>query len=192
LLLALLGGCNTTSLTNAWRDPRYAGPPIRKVLVVADSTSPSVRRVFEDEFAASLGTAGIGAVASYTLIEKDGEVDRAALQRAAQAADAQAVFVTRLLLVQQQWDAYAGPYWGPWFGFYGGYPGAWAGVAGPVVSQYDVVFAETSLFSVPGDKLLWSGVTRTIAPENLRRETAGFAKVVIDALHKQSVLSGGG
>jgi len=34
LLIVLLTGCSLTKLVNLWTDPRYTGPPFKKILVI--------------------------------------------------------------------------------------------------------------------------------------------------------------
>ena len=58
----LVAACASTSLVNQWKSPEYTGAPLRKVLVLGVSEQPSVRRVFEDEFASRLTAAGVNAV----------------------------------------------------------------------------------------------------------------------------------
>ena len=78
--ILMLAACASTTLTNSWRDPAYKGPLLKKVMVMAVSTQPSVRRVFEDEFVSELKAAGVEATASYTLIGQDGKADEATCQ----------------------------------------------------------------------------------------------------------------
>jgi hypothetical protein len=57
-----------------------------------------------------------------------------------------------------------------------------------MVYQYDVVTAETSVYGINAGELLWSGTTETFAPQDVRKETRGFAKVIIEALKKQGII----
>jgi hypothetical protein len=192
LLLAavlLAGACASTSLVNQWKSPDFSGPPLRKVLVVGVSTQPSLRRVFEDEFAASLRTAGVQAVQSYTVITQDGQADQAVLEKAVQDVEADAVLVTRLVRREQQTWTTPGYYRAPAMGFYGWYSAAWIGYyEPPSVYTYDVVTVDTSLYSPPQSKLLWSGITETFAPTDVKKSTAEYAKVIIGALRQDGFL----
>ena len=94
LLAALAGGCASTSLTNQWKNPDYADGPMRRMMVVGVSQHPSVRRSFEDVFAAKLNAAGVDAIPSYYLIREEGEVDQAVLESAVQKAGADGVLIT--------------------------------------------------------------------------------------------------
>jgi hypothetical protein len=186
----LLAACASTSLTNSWRDPAYTGPALKKIMVMGVSTQPSVRRVFEDEFVAELKVAGVGAVASYKLIPQDGKADEATLQRAVHEAGADGALITRLVRIEMKTQVTSGFYQsGPAMGFYGWYSSAWVGYyEPPMVYQYDVVTAETSLYDINAQRLLWSGTTETFAPTNVKKETKEFATVIIDALKQQRLI----
>ena len=53
ILVLVSAGCASTTLTNSWRAPDYSDA-ISSLVVVGVSKQASVRRVFEDEFAAQL------------------------------------------------------------------------------------------------------------------------------------------
>ena len=188
--LLALAGCASTSLTNQWKNPSYSGLPIKKVLVVGVTKQPGSRRVFEDEFAAALKAAGVDAVPSYTQIKEDGQADETALQQAVKAVGADGVLVTRLVRIEQKTQVSPGYYRPvPAVGLYGWYSSAWVGYyEPPMVYQYDVVTAETSLYGLQADELIWSGTTETFSPQDVRKETQGFAKIIIDALKKQGII----
>ncbi|NIO41589.1 MAG: hypothetical protein GTO41_16265, partial [Burkholderiales bacterium] len=71
------------------------------MVVVGVSKQASVRRVFEDEFAAQLRSRGIRAVPSYTLIAEDGPVEESRLRAAVESANTNAVILTRLVKVDR-------------------------------------------------------------------------------------------
>ena len=186
----LLAACASTSLVNQWRAPEYHGPKFTKVLVTGVSQQPSVRRVFEDEFSSRLRAAGVDATPSYTLMPYDGQADEAQLREAVQKSGAQGVLITRLVRVEQKTQVTPGVYRPmPVAGFYGWYASYWNGYyEPPTIYQYDIVTVETSLYSVPLSELVWSGMTETFSPQDVRKETEGFAKVIIEALRKQGLI----
>jgi hypothetical protein len=185
-----LAACASTSLINSWRDPAYSGPPLKKIMVMGVSTQPSVRRVFEDQFVAELKMAGVDGVASYTFIPQDGKADEATLRKAVEEAGADGALITRLVRIEQKYQVTSGFYHpGPMTGFYGWYSSAWVGYyEPPTVYQYDVVTAETSLYDIDAQRLLWSGTTETFAPTAVKKETKGFAKIIIEALKRQGLI----
>ena len=190
-LTLMIAGCASTELTNSWRAPDYTGP-ITSLVVVGVSKQASVRRVFEDEFAAQFRSRGIRAVPSYTLIPEDGPVEEERLRAAVESADTNGIIITRLvqveskLTVMQPGPPIGYPY-GPYY--YGYYSRAWIGYYEPfVVQQYDVVISETTVFVRDRAGLVWSGITETFAPDNLRKETVEFAQIVINALSKDGLI----
>ena len=191
VLAAGLAGCASTKLVGQWKSPEFQGPPLRKVMVVGVSTQPATRRVFEDEFSAALKAAGVTAIPSYTVIPQDGQADQAVLEQAVKQLGADGVLITRLVRREQKTEVSPG-YYQPvpaMGGFYGWYSAAWMGYyEPPTVYQYDVVTAETSLYSVNASKLLWSGTTETFSPTDVAKETPAFAKIIIGALQKAGII----
>jgi hypothetical protein len=191
LAAALLASCASTSLVNQWKSPEYSGGPMRKVMVVGVAKQPSVRRVFEDEFAAKLKGAGVEAIPSYTQIGEDVQADPAVLEQAVTKLGVDGVLVTRLVKRDKETQVTGGGYYGPTapMGLHGWYSSSWVGYYEPAtVYQYDVVTLETSVYSPQQSKLVWSGTTETFAPTDIKKETAGYAELIIGALRKQGVI----
>ena len=187
VLALLLAACASTTLTNQWKNPEYSGPPLRKVLVLGVSKQPSVRRVFEDEFAAQLQAAGVQAVPSYTFLPEDGQADQAVLEKIVLDIGADGVLVTRLVKEEQKTQYSPGMYY-PYAGFYGWYSSYWMGYYEPSVHTYDVVTTETSLYSPPQSRLVWSGTTEMFAPSDVKKSTSELAAVIIKALRGQGII----
>ncbi len=196
LLSALLlagTGCASTTLTSVWRDPSYAGGPLRTMLVMGISEETGIRRIFEDEFSARLKSVGVVAIPSYTLIPRDGPAERAVIDAAIEKAGAQGVLATRLLRIERR-TSYAPGYIGavPAVGYYrnfhGYYSSAWVRYAPPQVYDYDIVALETNLWSPRQGELIWSGITESFAPSDVRRATQEFADVIIKALREQKLI----
>jgi hypothetical protein len=185
-----LGGCASTSLVNQWKSPAFSGPPLHKLLVVGVSNQPGPRRIFEDEFSAALKAAGVSAVPSYTVIPQDGQAEQAVLDKAVKDVGAEGVLITRLVSREQKTEVTPGFYQPvPTMGMYGWYSSAWVGYyEPPTVYQYDVVTADTSVYSVNAGTLLWSGTTETFSPTDVAKETRGFAKIIIGALKKEGII----
>jgi hypothetical protein len=186
----IVAACASTSLVNQWKSPDFHGPPLKKILVMGVSKQPAPRRIFEDEFSAALKADGVAAVPSYTVIADDGQASQAVLEKAVKDVGADGVLVTRLVSRQQKTQVSPGFYQPmPAMGFYGWYSSAWVGYyEPPTVYQYDVVTAETSVYGLNAGELLWSGTTETFAPEDVAKETRGFAKIIIGALRKAGIV----
>ena len=190
LPIFLAAGCASTTLTNSWRAPDY-NDSISSLVVVGVSKQASVRRVFEDEFAAQLEAQGVRAVPSYTLVPEDGPIDEDSLRNAVDSSGADAVIITRLVKVENKVAVTqpSPPITARYPYYYGYYSRAWVGYyEPPIVQEYDIVIAETTVFVKDRAEPVWSGTTETFAPTDLKKETTGFANVVIDALVKESLI----
>ena len=196
LLAALLlvgAGCASTTLTSVWRDHSYTGGPLRSVLVMGISEETGIRRIFEDEFSARLKGVGVVAIPSYTLIPQDGPAERAVLDAAIEKAGAQGVLATRLLRIERRTNYAPGyvsavPAVGYYRNFHGYYSSAWVRYAPPQAYDYDIVALETNLWSPRQGELIWSGITESFAPSDVRRATQEFADVIIRALQEQNLI----
>src|SRR5690606_24481453 len=86
ILLSVLvaWACASTKLTSTWRDPAIDLPPFRKVVGLAMTANPTLRRIAEDEFVRAVGPAH--AVAGYALVPDDELRDRDAVRARLEAA----------------------------------------------------------------------------------------------------------
>jgi len=189
LLGSLFYGCASTKLINSWRDPRYTGPPLAKVLVIGVTKQTVVRRYFEDAFARKLADQGVAAVPSYTLIPEDGEVPKDRMAQAVQQSGADGALITRLVRVDRRARIEPGYATPPVIGFYDYYPFAWGRFyEPPIVYTYDVVTWDTSVFDARTNQMIWAGATETVAPKDLAKEAREAASVVVKALVKSGIL----
>jgi hypothetical protein len=190
--LAFAGCAASSSIVNQWVNPDYGAPYFRRILVVAVSKQPSLRRSFEDEFVAKLKAETVDAAPSYRYIPEDGEVSESRLQEAVGEANADAALITRLVGVEKKTEVITGFYQPApalTFGFYPGYSALWSGYYEPPrVYQYDVYISETSLYDLRRNQLVWSGMVRTSDPGDISREIKRYVGSVIDALESNNLV----
>ena len=188
-LVALVSGCETTSIRSAWFDTDFAGPPFRKIIVVGVTDNVADGRVFEDTFAARLRAAGVEGVPGYTVIPDAARASDAAFVAAVVNSGAQGLLLVRLLGVETRTQVTTtmvsgGMGWGrgPW--------GSPSRTMIPVqqVSQYERAAAETKLFDVQTKELVWAATTSTFNPRSVAQETPAFADVVIGQLAARGVI----
>jgi hypothetical protein len=188
-LAATLSGCQSTSIRSAWFDTEFAGPPLRKIVVVGEVGATADVRLFEDTFAAKLRGAGVDAVAAHA-IALDPNTPEAPFVAGVENSGAQGLLLVRLLGVDTRTQVTTtmvpgGMAWGR---------GPWAGPAPrrmvPVqqVSQYDLATVETKLFDVRARQLVWAATTSTFNPRSVAAETPAFADVVIGQLGERGII----
>lgn len=193
VMLALtVSACATTSVSNEWKDPSWTGPPASMVVVVGIARSDTTRRIFEDTFANDLNAAGIHAIASYTQIQP-GEANSTKLGDYVKSNNAEVVLVTRVQRVEQKVDVspgygpggYGGVY-GGYGRFYGWYGSAWA--SQPMVTSYDVVTLETTVWEPGSEKLIWAATTKRVASQDIPKVTSDLAHVLIPRLKSDHII----
>ena len=189
-LAALVSGCQSTSIRSAWFDTDFAGPPLRKIVVVGNVNSTADSRVLEDTFVEKLRAAGVEAVAGHTVRLDEPGLPDAAFDAAVLNTGAQGLLLVTLLGVDTRTQVsttmvHGGMGWGR---------GSWGGstrMMVPVqqVRQYDIATAETKLFHVQTKQLLWAATTTTFNPRSVAREAPAFADLVIGQLASRDIIS---
>ena len=192
MITAIFAACSTTHIiVNEWRNPAYAEPSFRSVMVGGLSEQTSVRRNFEDEFLTQLRGAGIEALASYRQVSDEEKVDEGKLKEAARRAGADALIIARTVKVEQKTDYGPSYYPVPIFGIFGQHASAvWqGGYGGPSVSRYTEYTSETTLYDVTKDQVVWTATLKTSEPENVDTAVKAYVGAVMNALKDKNLLS---
>ena len=179
----LAAGCgSSTKVEAAWTAPNAQALAMRNVVTVCFSDGV-IRRAVEDEMARRLAAAGIRATPSYALLS-DQELEDQGLARGKLVAAGFDGVVALRLVSREQEVHYIPPtfddYWGPGWG--------WAYDPGYVASD-TVVRVETSAYSLPSDRLVWSAITRTVDPDSPREGIDQVTTVATRELQKQGVIA---
>lgn len=96
--LCLLSACSTTSVTTSTFDgPKYSGPLFSKVLVIGVADNYSNRAEFERALAGELRSDGAAATPIHTVINRDTDIDREALEKLVEKHGFDAVLITRVI-----------------------------------------------------------------------------------------------
>jgi len=186
-----LGGCAATKmLVSEWNNPGYASPSFKRIMVGGSAGQTSIRRNFEDEFVSQLRAAGVDAMPSYRYMPEHEDIDEAKLKLAARPAGAEAVIVTGAVSVEQKTEYGPSYYPSPSFGIFGAPVGAiWSAPYGaPSVYRYDVYTAETTLYDVTKNDVVWSGTMKTTQPDNMNTMIKSYVETVIKALAEKNLL----
>ncbi|MBI5727852.1 MAG: hypothetical protein HY965_08365 [Ignavibacteriales bacterium] len=66
-IIALIGGCSSSTLVDVWKDPTFHEAPLKKIFVIGLRKDNVQRRIWEDAFALELTKQGVTATSSYHL-----------------------------------------------------------------------------------------------------------------------------
>ena len=181
-----LAGCASTSVQNSWVAPDAPEIAFDNTLVVFISSSETTRRAAEDQLVQRIGPDD--AVASHTVISQS-EVNNTEASQAAIAAGGFDGAVVMRVIDQSQELTYTPGMSHP--GYYGGfnsyYGAGWADTGS--VRTDTIVMVETNVYSVTDDKLLWSGVTKTMNPNDIGNAVDDIADAVSRELRRHGLVS---
>jgi hypothetical protein len=200
---ALLAGCSSQPLTTVevtWVSPQLTHAPFKKLFIITVANSEFVQAAFQDQMAVQLKARGVNAVASHRYFTHYTEAEKARFKQSIDDSDADFVLLARVTTSEQNVSEDRGTIVGP-----GGVPyadasgvqGAFARYVYPMSyvggadASTKTVTAETSIFALKGEKLIWSARTRTINAGATTGEHAApaFVEVILEAMKKDKVLS---
>ncbi len=180
LTLAVVG-CASTDMTSTWTDPSAKGASLSKVAVVAFARDPGLRRMAEDSAAQQL--VGAQAVPSYQVLGDTDLKDRDAVKAKLRDQGFQGVLLMRMAGVTERVDP---AMYGTFDGYYGWATGA---VYDPAYLQTEtVVHVVSHLYSLPTDKLIWSGVSQTFDPASAQDFMTSVSKAVAKSIQKDRLV----
>lgn len=184
LLVLVVSACASTKLTSTWRDPALGPLQFRKVVGIALTANPTVRRLAEDEFVRAVGPDR--GIAGYTLVSDEELADRDHVRARLEAAGVDGAVVYRLAAVEerQRWvppTTYGGmwTYWG------------WASpqVHSPGYLTTDqLVQVESALYAVGDARLVWAGRSQTLNPSSIEDLIGGVVRVTVAELRSEQLL----
>ncbi len=179
--VCLFASCATTKVTEAWKDDQFRGT-IRKVAVLGVFKEPDTRKIFEDEFADRLRARGVEAVASHKFLSDAEMPDKDAVIDKIRNLGADTIIVTRIVDMETVQTTVPGrSYLVPrYYGYYGTY---YTHIYRPgTIDQEGVAYAETNLYSVGDERLIWSGRSSTELSATRYELIQAFVKTMIDRL----------
>lgn len=189
ICLFSLMSCATTTLKNVWKDKDYQGKP-HNIIIIMVTKSPVTRELVEGMFVAGLDARGNNAVASYKIIPLDQLSDRDIVESKIQSTGADAVLVSRLV-DQKTIETYTPrviygfvpDFYNDWWGYYD-----YVMVAPGYTDETQVIFAETNLYDIETEKLIWSARSETEMTEGDQQLIKTFVKVMIDRLALEGIV----
>ena len=190
-LLALLSGCQSTSIRSAWFDTDFTGPPLRKIVVAGSVSGVADGRLVEDTFVEKLRAAGVDAIAGHSIRLDDPKLPEASFDAAVMNTGAQGLLLVNLLDVDTRTQVmttmvHGGMGWGR--GTWGWGSATRTMVPVQEVRQYDIATVETKLFDVKTKQLVWAATTSTFNPRSVARESPAFADLIIGQLASRGII----
>jgi hypothetical protein len=174
-------GCASTDMSSTWTDPAAKGASLSKVAVVCMTKDQGLRRMAEDAAASQLK--GAQAVPSYQALGDTNPKDKEAVKAKLKEQGFEGVLVMRVTNVNERVDPVD-------YGTFDAYYGWAAGVAyDPAVVQTDtIVHVVSNLYSLPENKLIWSGISQTFDPASAHSLVVDVSKAVAKSVQKDRLV----
>ena len=187
LCLLVATSCSTTTLTASWKDPDYQGGKLEKILIIGIAKDEIIRRMFEDEFTSRLKARGTVASPSYSIIPSTEMLDKETVEAKIQDLGMDAVLVTRLVNTKKEKVYTPGTTYYTGGGWYGPYSRGYGYARSPgYYTEYEVFSLETNIYDAQTGKMIWSGLSDTVAGGS----TASEIKEIIDIITKNLSANG--
>ena len=188
MFLFSLMSCATTTLTNVWKDKDYQGKP-HNIVVIMVTKSPVTRELVEGMFVAGLDSRGNNAIASSKIIPLDQLSDRNIVESKIKGMGADAVLVTRLF-DRKKMETYTPgviygfpDYYYDWWGYY-----EYVMVTPGYSDETQVLIAETNMYDIETEKLIWSARSETEGTEGDQQIIKTFVKIMIHKLASEGII----
>ena len=167
ILAAVLGGCASTQVVSAWKDPALNRVPFGKVLVVFQHSDSALRHAMERTMAAEIRNA----VPAHAVFRDEEVRDMELVKSRVRQEGFDSAVIMRIVGVEREVSyvpgrVYAVP--SHYHGFWGYWGYGWRSVYEPGYIRADrVVSISTNVYSVADDKLVWAGHSETFNPASL-------------------------
>jgi hypothetical protein len=166
-LSILFTACAATKFTGVWMDETYQGHPA-KIMVIAVSNTPAIRRLLEDEFVKELKAYETGAIVSYAALPDRSVADKGAINAKAKEVGADTVLISKAVgrktgTTESLWAVYPNEY----------------------------IDTETNIYDVKSGKLIWTASLETWIRDTASEESQlrAFVKVIVRRLSEQKLVN---
>lgn len=191
--MIILAGCNNTRIMSSWREPdkQITISNLKKVLVVAMFRTVSENRLAEDQMASYLK--GKGVVSYNYFNERFNKNNEEAIRDKIKADSFDGAITMRLINVDKEPNYTPGriqTYPISYRNFGGYYYRRWNTYSTQGYDTRTKIFTvEVNVFSIKEDKIIWTGLTRTMDPEGFEKLTKEVTKAVYDEMKNQGLIN---
>jgi hypothetical protein len=190
---ALLLGCVTkpvTTLEMSWVSPQLPQEPFKRLLIISVASDEFVQIAFQDQMAAALKARGMNAVASKRYFSHYSEAEKARFKQSIDDSGADFVLIARVTGTDTKSRDDRFMTMGDATGIYTAYDRYVSVARSANDFSEKTVTSEVSIFSVQGEKLVWSARIRTANPNVTTGEDFApqYVAVILEAMKKDKLL----
>jgi len=182
--LGLFACGSSTTMEQTWKEPGVPAVNLHKVVTVYLSGNGTMRRSVEDTMTSKLTKSGVSAAPAYAVLSDSDLKNHDQAKAKLKAAGFDGVIAIRLVSntttlvpTPDNFDAYWGTAWP--YAYNGG------------LETEQVVRVETTVYSLDTNKRVWSGVSKTVDPNDPTEVMRDVTSVVAKALNNQRIVNEG-
>jgi hypothetical protein len=177
--------------TSVWKSPdaasvTFAGKKVAALVITQDD---SLRVSGEESLVRELTARGLQSVATYRIVPKEELKNPDHAKGWFEKSSVDGVVAMRPVSKDKRTTYNPGVWMNPYYSTLWGYYGyGWGSLYTPGSYEEDtIVVVETTIYSVPLNKLLWAAVSETKNPKDLQRFVQDLVKESVKALHEQGL-----
>ena len=177
--------------TSMWKSPdaasvTFAGKKVAALVITQDD---SLRVSGEESLVRELTARGLQSVATYRIAPKEELKNPDHAKGWFEKSSVDGVVAMRPVSKDKRTTYNPGIWMNPYYSTFWGYYGyGWGSLYIPGSYEQDtIVVVETTIYSVPRNKLLWAAVSETKNPKDLQRFVQDLVKESVKALHEQGL-----
>jgi len=184
----LLISCASTEFQTVRKDDTYTGGYLKKVLIVGVSKNLKNRVRFEDTFSAQFKKRGVDATPSYKAILSAKNLTKEKVLNKAEELGVDAILVASLLGVKEKYIHYdPSVQRTSKFDVYWTKINAYA--HSPVTyTEIEDVRLVTNIFERKTEKLIWTGVTKTVHPKSLHEAIDSLCGAILSNMSENKLI----
>jgi hypothetical protein len=188
LIYTCATGCESSPVSDSWRDPAFTSHiRFKRTLALAMTSDVLVRRIAEDEIVRQFSEGR--SIQAYKLISDADRYDSEHLRPKLQANGIDAVVAMRLISSKTDvsWLPGSGRY--PYDQFWTYYDRSWPAAREPgYLKDEPTLRLQTNIYSVSDGKLIWTSISDLFAPADAQTAVDNICKNVGKQLHREGLL----
>jgi hypothetical protein len=189
IFLLISFGCASTKMVKNWVYPETGALQFEKVMALVLVQDRFVRQAGEDEMVRQIKK--VEAIASYRVLPERDLDNESLVRKAVAESGVDGIIVMRPVYDRQEVSYVSGGYPSAYNSFYGYYGWAYPISYAPGYYRSDrLVGVETNIYDAKTDKLVWSGVSQTANPKDVKKVVAETARAVRKVMKKYGFLDG--
>ena len=188
--LLLLGCGSSTRIVQSWRDPEVSVQQgsVKKILVIAMVRDEATRRIAEDELSAQFQGRGISSYGYLGPLPQ--QIETGPFVERLRNDGFDAMMIMRLVDVTKEQTYVPGSYPTYYASPYGYYGHAYPLYSDPGYVRTDMSYrVETNFYSVAREKLVWSGVTTSLNPDDISLTLAEIMRAIKEKMVHEGFLT---